>query len=77
VKSMFAATERSTASSPWVSAATLARQLGVAGNTVRYWCREGQLRGHCIRTIGGHYRISREAADALRKGVPLPPPLPR
>jgi uncharacterized protein YjcR len=59
-----------------LSCAAMARELGVAPNTVRHWCREGWLRKHAKVTEGGSYQIPRRVFDAILAGE-LSPPKPQ
>lgn len=63
----------STGSRGALSCTAVAKELGVAPNTVRHWCREGWLRAHVEVTKGGHYRIPRRVFDTLLRGELGPP----
>jgi excisionase family DNA binding protein len=41
----------------------VAAAIGVHRDTVRGWCRSGKL--PCMKTPGGHYRISAAIVDAM------------
>lgn len=56
-----------------LSCLAVARELGVAPNTVRHWCREGWLRPHAEVTAGGRYRIPRRVFEAILAGELFPP----
>lgn len=61
-------TRRASAATAPLSCGAVARELGVAPNTVRHWCREGWLRKHARVTEGGAYQIPRRVFDAILAG---------
>lgn len=70
-------TRRASSAAASLSCAAVAREIGVAPNTVRHWCREGWLRKHVEVTDGGYYRIPRRVFDRMLAGELVPPQSPR
>lgn len=48
----------------WLTAEEIAKELQVTGETVRAWCRAGQLRA---TRVGGRWRIKRSDLDEFLK----------
>jgi len=51
----------------YVSVGHAARTLGVTADTVRRWTSTGLL--PCVRTAGGHRRMTREDVDELKRAI--------
>lgn len=56
----------------FVTVSAIARALCVSGETVREWCRRGQV--SALTTPGGHYRIPREELRRLLAASEAPLP---
>ncbi len=69
-------TRRASAAAEALSCGAVARELGVASNTVRHWCREGWLRQHVVVAADGRYQIPRRVLERMLAGE-LAPPKPK